>query len=171
MPRITFRITGGSAWMLALAVQTAGAQATNEWTAYGRDAFGGRFSPLTQITRDNVTRLEIAWTYRTGERDVLSRQEPKLEATPLFVDGTLYLSTPLGKVVALDPATGRERWKFDAKADPDQGRRLRQSRGVHVARLSRTRRRHLPPADLSPGDRCSHHRAGRAYGAPVHHLR
>ncbi len=88
-----------------------------EWPAYGRDALGSRFSPLTQITRDNVRQLVVAWTYRTGEADVKTRQPVKFEATPLMVDGMLYLSTPFGRAIALDPATGKERWTFDAKAD------------------------------------------------------
>jgi quinoprotein glucose dehydrogenase len=92
-----------------------------EWTAYGRDAFGGRFSPLTQITRDNVSRLDVAWTYRTGEMDAPTRQPAKFEATPLMVDGTLYLSTPLGRVIALDPETGKPRWTYDAKVDGSRG--------------------------------------------------
>lgn len=96
---------------------TASAQTNGEWTAYGRDAFGSRYSPLTQITRENVARLEVAWTYRTGEIDAHTREPTKLEATPLLVDGTLYLSTPLGRVVALDPETGRERWTYQATID------------------------------------------------------
>jgi quinoprotein glucose dehydrogenase len=91
-----------------------------EWRAYGRDAGNMRYSPLDQISRENVSRLTVAWTYRTGE--VASprfpvRRDPRFEATPLMVDGTLYLSTPLGRVIALDPTTGRERWIFDAKPD------------------------------------------------------
>jgi quinoprotein glucose dehydrogenase len=92
-----------------------------EWTAYGHDALGSRFSPLTQITRENVARLKPAWTYRTGEADVETRKPAKFEATPLMVDGTLYLSTPFGRVIALDPETGRERWTFDAHADRQGG--------------------------------------------------
>lgn len=106
--------------MLALIGLTAPrfllAQSRSEWTAYGHDAFGSRYSPLTQITRDNVSRLAAAWTYRTGEMD-RTRQPSKFEATPLMVDGTLYLSTPFGRVIALDPATGRAKWTFDAHAD------------------------------------------------------
>jgi quinoprotein glucose dehydrogenase len=103
---------------IALLVGASGisAQTPGEWTAYGRDAFGSRFSPLTQITRENVARLEVAWTYRTGEMEQ-TRRPAKLEATPLMVDGTLYLSTPFGRAIALDPETGKERWTFDAKVD------------------------------------------------------
>jgi len=108
------------------------AQSSGEWTAYGRDALGSRFSPLTQITRDNVARLEVAWTYRTGEVDANTRQPAKLETTPLMVDGTLYLSTPLGRVIALDPETGKERWTFDAKPDRNANWGDFASRGVSM---------------------------------------
>jgi quinoprotein glucose dehydrogenase len=94
--------------------------ATAEWTAYGGDALGARFSPLAEITRDNVTSLAVAWTFRTGEtpQAAPTRRPTAFEATPILVDGTLYLSTPLGKVFALDPATGTERWRFDAQVNP-----------------------------------------------------
>ena len=60
-------------------------------------------------------RLELAWTYRTGETDprFATTKAPSFEATPIVVDGTMYLGTPLGRVIALDPATGQERWVFD----------------------------------------------------------
>src|SRR5688500_17231747 len=92
---------------------------TDEWRAYGRDGGGSRFSPLTAIDRSNVTNLRSAWTFRTGELDsaFATRREPKFEATPLMVEGTLYLSTPLGRVFALDPESGRMRWCYDAKID------------------------------------------------------
>lgn len=106
---------------LALFASDAVAQNAGEWSAYGRDAFGGRFSPLTQITRENVARLAVAWTYRTGEIDTPTRASAAFEATPLFVDGTLYLSTPFGRVIALDPETGRARWTYDAKIDRNRG--------------------------------------------------
>ena len=96
----------------SLAQTTAG-----EWTAYGRDALGSRFSPLAAITRENVGTLAVARTYRTGERDAKTERPTKFEATPLMVDGTLYLSTPFGRVIALDPETGKERWSYDARID------------------------------------------------------
>jgi quinoprotein glucose dehydrogenase len=107
--------------MLALlAAQVPGQVAIPDgnWTAYGRDGLGSRFSPLDQIRRDNVAQLAVAWTYRTGERDVQSSRQIKFEATPLVVDGVMYLSTPLGKAIALDPATGKQRWVYDARIDP-----------------------------------------------------
>jgi quinoprotein glucose dehydrogenase len=101
----------------AATAQVALMPASGEWVAYGHDAFGSRFSPLAQITRANVGTLAVAWTYRTGEADTQTRQPAKFEATPLMVDGTLYLSTPFGRVVALDPETGAARWTFDGHAD------------------------------------------------------
>jgi quinoprotein glucose dehydrogenase len=97
-----------------------GAAAAGEWRTYGGDAGNSRYSAVAQITRDNVGHLTVAWTYRTGEMDSTRfhvRRSPRFEATPLMVDGTLYLATPFGRVIALDPATGHERWTFDAKPD------------------------------------------------------
>jgi quinoprotein glucose dehydrogenase len=90
-----------------------------EWPAYGRDPGGSRYSPLTQITRDNVTDLQVAWIYHTGEaqRKALSAGRAAFEATPILVDGTLYLSTPFNRVIALDPQTGAERWTYDPQID------------------------------------------------------
>ena len=91
-----------------------------EWRAYGRDALGSRWSPLAEITRENVSRLEPAWTYHTGETApefAGRRRQRSLEVTPLVADGRMFISTPLGRVMALDPETGRELWKFDPKVD------------------------------------------------------
>jgi quinoprotein glucose dehydrogenase len=118
------RLVFSSLIVVASISGSAAAQATRghdgEWRAYGGDAANTRYSPLNTITRDNISRLAVAWTYRTGELDSSRfhiHRDPRFEATPLMVDGTLYLSTPLGRVIALDPRTGRERWVFDAKPD------------------------------------------------------
>ena len=111
MRNFTF-VLAGMVFVRASAAQGTG----GDWTAYGHDALGSRYSPLTQITRENVHRLAVAWTYRTGDT-AHTRQMLKFEATPLMVDGTLYLSTPLGRVIALDPTTGRARWTFDSHVE------------------------------------------------------
>ena len=105
-------------WPLALLAPSlaAGQVARSEWAAYGRDAYGSRYSPLTQVARDNVGRLSVAWTYRTGDT-ARTRRPAKFEATPLMVDGVLYLSTPFGRAIALDASTGRELWTYDARVD------------------------------------------------------
>jgi quinoprotein glucose dehydrogenase len=91
----------------------------SDWPAYGRDPGGSRFSPLTQINRDNVKKLKVAWIYRTGDLSdgKNARSSSAFQCTPLLVDGTLYLVTPFNRVIALDPVTGKERWVFDPKID------------------------------------------------------
>ena len=90
-----------------------------DWPAYGGDIGGRRWSPLTQITTDNVDDLEIAWIHRSG--DVLdgtaSLGKSSLQVTPILVDGTLYACTPRDRVFALDPETGRELWRYDPGVD------------------------------------------------------
>jgi quinoprotein glucose dehydrogenase len=106
--------------LITLALSAAGAARAQspaqagDWGAYGRDAGGTRFSPLAQIDTANVSRLKLAWVYRTGD---LLRSRGRFEATPLVLDGLLYVSTPLGRVSALDPATGAERWTYDPRVD------------------------------------------------------
>jgi quinoprotein glucose dehydrogenase len=106
--------------VLLCAVASAAAQSppAGEWPAYGRDRGGERFSPLNRINRGNVSRLAPAWEYSTGEAAVKMIQSVSFEATPLMVGGVLYLSTPLGKVIALEPETGRERWVTDLNVKP-----------------------------------------------------
>lgn len=103
-----------------------------DWSAYGGDAGGTRYSPLKQITRQNVTRLKAAWEYHTGALDPKSELNKKaaFEATPIMIDGTLYVSTPFNQVIALDPATGKERWKYDPDVDRTHEYSEVTSRGV-----------------------------------------
>lgn len=88
-----------------------------DWPAYGQNPGGSRYSSLTQITRDNVKDLQVAWIYQTGDVSNGSNlaTTSAFEATPILVDGTLYFSTPFNRVIALDPETGAERWTFDPK--------------------------------------------------------
>lgn len=104
----------------------------SDWPAYGRDAGGSRYSPLARINRDNVKNLKLAWTYSTGAASEKGRSvnNAAFEATPIFVDGTLYLTTPFNRVIALDPETGKERWTYDPKIDLSKGYSEMTSRGV-----------------------------------------
>src|SRR2546430_4537584 len=122
--------------LLALSTQTP---AAGDWPVYGRDPGGTRYSPLTQITRDNVRHLTVAWTYHTGIPDMssMSHRPPSLEVTPIVVEGTMYVITPTGIVAALDPATGTERWRYDAGVDPHRGYGDFASRGVSYWRDGR----------------------------------
>jgi quinoprotein glucose dehydrogenase len=102
------------------------------WMAYGGDPGGTRYSPLKQITRDNVAGLKPVWTYRTGALDPRTdlNEKAAFEATPILIDGTLYLSTPFNRVIALDPASGAERWSYDPKVDRSHDYSEVTSRGV-----------------------------------------
>jgi quinoprotein glucose dehydrogenase len=95
---------------------------TAEWPVYGGAPGGARYSPLTQIDQENVSHLEVAWTYHTGDVSeggpgAPARNPSSFQATPIVVDGTLYFPTAFSRVIALDPETGRERWSFDPKLD------------------------------------------------------
>lgn len=89
-----------------------------DWPVWGRGDGGSRFSPLTQITPENVADLEVAWTYRVG-RDPLGNM-PRLSVTPLKIDRTLYLCSAWNDVIALDAETGKERWRagLDIETEP-----------------------------------------------------
>ena len=95
--------------------------APGDWPFYGGDQAGSKYSPLDQINRANVRNLQPAWEWKTGEqRQAEFKTFPGMfEVTPVMMGGTLYLSTPYNRVVALDPETGRERWSYDPKAYAD----------------------------------------------------
>jgi quinoprotein glucose dehydrogenase len=110
-------VKAGLALSIALVGTVLIAQHSKEidWAANGRDLDGTRYLPASQISRENVGRLEVAWTYRTGETAArfATKKPTAFEATPIVVDGAMYVGTPLGRVIALDAATGAERWVFD----------------------------------------------------------
>ena len=92
-----------------------------EWPVFGGDQAGTKYSTLTQINRDNVKNLKLAWEWKPGEKPLeqFHTFPGVFEVTPLMIDGTLYLSTPYNRVIALDPTTGKERWSYDPKAYED----------------------------------------------------
>src|SRR6185503_7993369 len=121
--------------MFAAAAAPPGRQSDDDepqWGSYGGDPGGNRHSPLTQITRGNVEQLEIAWTYRTGElgADFARADTLTFEATPILVRDSLYLSTATNIVIALDPATGVQRWRYDPRIDRARRYSEATSRGV-----------------------------------------
>ena len=120
-------------YLAFLLIVSGGAQAAdNTWAFYGGDAGGTRYSSLKQITRANVAKVMAVWTYHTGalmpQTDLNGKAA--FEATPILVDGPFYLTTPFNAVIALDPATGKERWKFDPKVDRSHDYSEVSSRGV-----------------------------------------
>ena len=93
--------------------------AQNDWPAYGHDPGGMRYSPLSQINTSNVGKLRRAWTYHTGDTG------NQFESTPIVVGDRMYFSTQIGRIVALEPETGKEIWRYDPRV-----RRPREHRGV-----------------------------------------
>jgi quinoprotein glucose dehydrogenase len=88
------------------------------WEYWGGDRGGQRFSPLNQITPGNVGTLVRAWDFRTGDLEVRApnlMKRTKFETTPLFVEDSLIFCTPFNEVIALDPGTGAQKWRYDPK--------------------------------------------------------
>ncbi len=102
------------------------------WPTYGNDPGGTRYSAESEINRSNVDRLRVAWTYRTGANDKPTKllRKAAFEATPILVDGKLFLSTPYNHVIALDPGTGVKLWEYDPGVDLEKNYSEVSSRGV-----------------------------------------
>lgn len=102
-----------------------------EWHFYGRTPFGQRYSPLDQITPDNVAKLQPAWTYRTGDvKGPGDIGETTYQVTPLKIGDTLFICTPHDFAIAIDAATGKEKWRYDPKIKLDNNRQHQTCRGV-----------------------------------------
>jgi quinoprotein glucose dehydrogenase len=125
-----------TALSMAVLPRAASAQApgSSDWGYYGGDALGQHFSSLDQINRGNVARLVPAWTYRTGELGAgfASARRLTFEATPVIAFGLLYLETATNVVIALDPESGRERWRFDPHVDRARRYAEASARGVSL---------------------------------------
>jgi quinoprotein glucose dehydrogenase len=106
------------------------------WPNYGNDPGGTRYSPAKQIDRGNVAQLQVAWTYRTGALPYDEELDKKaaFEATPILVDGKLFLSTPYDHVMALNAVSGVKLWEFDPKLEHPYGFSEVTSRGVSAWR-------------------------------------
>ena len=85
----------------------AAVPAGDNWYSYGGDSGGTHYSTLRQITKANVGQLKEAWRFVTPDAG-------SVETTPLIVDGTMYVVTARQKVIALDAATGKQKWIFDS---------------------------------------------------------
>ena len=90
---------------------------SRDWPRYGGTPEGNHYSPLAQINRENVTRLQVAWQFDSGEAG-------GLQSSPIIVNGVFYGITPTQKIFALDAVTGKLLWKFDSGivgTQPDRG--------------------------------------------------
>src|SRR5688572_8387091 len=99
------------------------AHRNEDWRSYGGNQGGDRYSSLTQINLKNVKDLQLAWSYKTGENGEMQTQ-------PIVVNGIFYGVTATMKLFALDPATGKELWKFDPKTASSKRLQNHAIRGV-----------------------------------------
>ena len=95
--------------------------------------------PRSKSTAPNVSRLQVAWTYRTGamEEQTELKRKAAFEATPILVEDKLFLSTPYNHVLALNPQTGARLWEYDPQVNLSQNYSEVTSRGVSAWRDSR----------------------------------
>jgi quinoprotein glucose dehydrogenase len=114
--------------LIAVGAHVAAMAADVEWAVNG-GAYNSRYSPLTQVNRQNVGQLVVAWTYDSHD----AFKDSEMQSNPIIVGRVLYATTPTMQVVALDAASGREIWKFDPSNGVRPQRRFRQ-RGVTVYR-------------------------------------
>ena len=101
---------------LAIAVPAA-----QQWPQPAGDQGASHYSPLDQITPTNVNLLQVAWEWRPNEKDLpqFGTRPGAFQASPIVVDNVMYVSTMYYGVAALDPATGKELWRYDSKAYED----------------------------------------------------
>jgi quinoprotein glucose dehydrogenase len=117
MRRSWILIFVGAAMLPVLAAQPAKIR-DGDWPMYNRDLAGTRYSPLTQINSGNVAKLTKVWSYRlrTDEEHRVLRENLGAfsEVTPIVVNGLMYI-TAGNRVLALDPETSKEVWRYEAK--------------------------------------------------------
>jgi quinate dehydrogenase (quinone) len=92
------------------------AQAQKNWQHYGNTNGGSRFAALDQIQRANVDKLDVAWTYHTGDLAVSNGNGAEDQMTPLQVGDKVFICTPHNNLIALDADTGKELWKREINA-------------------------------------------------------
>lgn len=98
------------------------------YATYGGNNQNNRYSPLTEINKTNIARLQLAWTYNSADTGVSEQHEHENQCQPIMIDGVLYGTSSSLQLFALDAATGAERWKFDPFKNKRP--RINQCRGV-----------------------------------------
>jgi quinoprotein glucose dehydrogenase len=128
-----------------------GTAAADNWRHYGGDPGGQHYSSASQINRDNVDELEPAWVFRSGDVDRYGDEMSKTstQSTPILLPaeagGSLVYCTAFNEVIALHPANGTPRWRFDPAINREGDRPFR-CRGVSYSKMSSSK----------TGDRCQH---------------
>lgn len=105
---------------------------SQQWDQYGGPG-GQQYTPLTEITRDNLDQLTLAWTYRTGDlNQAFAHKGHSFQSNPILWQRTLFVTTSANQVMAIDAASGEERWRFDAQIPRDIHYSESASRGVSI---------------------------------------
>ena len=108
-----------SAVALATVVALPAAAQRVGWPTPSGDPGAMRWSPLADVNRDNVQQLQVAWRWKTGEKNILAGPDQKparpglFQASPVVIGDTMYLSTGYAQVAALNARTGEQLWKYD----------------------------------------------------------
>jgi quinoprotein glucose dehydrogenase len=120
--------------LIAPALAQSAPEQGGGWSAYGGDPGGSRYSSLTEITAENVGKLQVAWIYRTGElgQGVKDWSRSAFEATPILFNDTLYLTTSSTDVIAVNAVSGELRWRHDSQSRKDLHYSDGVSRGVSL---------------------------------------
>lgn len=103
-------------------------ETTWDWRVYGGDSASSQYAPLDQINTNNVTQLEVAWTYHTG--DHRAEGGSQIQCNPIIVDGVLYGTSPALKLFALDAATGEPKWTFNPFDETETSSVFSVNRGI-----------------------------------------
>ncbi|MCP1712855.1 quinate dehydrogenase (quinone) [Kerstersia gyiorum] len=151
-------VTEPSAGQLARSEAREGAQpadAPRDWTHYAGSEAGRRYAAISQINADNVGKLELAWSARTGD---IATGQYEDQNTPLQIGDTLYVCTPRNRVLALDVDTGEQKWSFDPKGDGPEFLRCRSLGYADLAKNSYAPKRAIfegvPPSASLPQGAC-----------------
>src|SRR6476660_9025533 len=115
MKRTSYLIPAAALFLFA--ADSARNEKQQQWPVVGGGPEGMRYSPLDQINRSNVQKLQQAWRFDSGDE----YEGSELQCNPIIVDGVLYAATPRLRIIALDAATGKLLWDFDAR----RGERVR----------------------------------------------
>src|SRR5688500_7088030 len=113
---------------LFLIVTPLALAASSDWPVYGGDAGTSRYSPLKQINTGNASKLQVAWTFHTG--DSTDRPATQIQCTPIVIDGVMYVTSAQLKVIALRADNGQKLWTYDPFAGSDDERPRGVNRGV-----------------------------------------
>ncbi len=117
MKKVLIAVLLAGAWFALTAFQPESKSSESSgWPGYGGGPQNTHYSTLSQINKDNVRQLQVAWTYDAGD----AFQGSEMECNPIVVGGVLFATTPKLRVIALDAATGKLKWSFD----PNEGRRV-----------------------------------------------